>query len=80
VASRGGFLANSSRICHGIFSKPTEGGKAFGSFGSNVFAATGHTPNEDISNPDLQQKLMEHGAILHFDQEFRQKPAPPGSS
>jgi len=29
-----------------------------------------HTPVQDVAIPDLQQKLREHGAILHLSEEF----------
>ena len=59
--------------------KNTGGPARRGSFASNAFTATGLTSIQDISVPTSNKRLMEHGAILRFDQEFRQNFAPPGS-
>jgi hypothetical protein len=34
-------------------------------------AITSHTSIHDISIPDLQQKLRQHGAVLHLSEEFQ---------
>jgi hypothetical protein len=36
-----------------------------------ALAISGHTSIHDIPIPGLQQKLREHGAVLHLSQEFR---------
>jgi FAD dependent oxidoreductase len=38
-------------------------------------AIRGHTPVQDVAIPDLQQKLREHGAILHLSEEFSAVPS-----
>jgi hypothetical protein len=38
-------------------------------------AIRGHTPVQDVAIPDLQQKLREHGAILHLSGEFSAVPS-----
>jgi len=35
-----------------------------------ALAVQGHRDVRDVAIPELQQKLREHGAILHLDQEF----------
>jgi hypothetical protein len=35
-----------------------------------ALAIQGHRDVHDVATPELQQKLREHGAILHLDQEF----------
>jgi hypothetical protein len=35
-----------------------------------ALAIRSHTAVQDIAVPDLQQKLREHGAILHLNEEF----------
>ena len=35
-----------------------------------ALAIRSHTSLQDIAVPDLQQKLREHGAILHLSEEF----------
>jgi hypothetical protein len=35
-----------------------------------ALAVQGHRDIHDVVIPELQQKLREHGAILHLDQEF----------
>jgi hypothetical protein len=35
-----------------------------------ALAIRSHTSVQDVAIPDLQQKLREHGAILHLSEEF----------
>jgi hypothetical protein len=35
-----------------------------------ALAIRSHTAVQDVAVPDLQQKLREHGAILHLGEEF----------
>ena len=35
-----------------------------------ALAVRGHTAVQDVAIPELQQKLREHGAILHLSEEF----------